>query len=158
MPASSTDIHHPRQSLSSQNGAGAEFRRPSPLHATYSSRLNQVELEFATSEREVIARVVFTSVPDLERKLRRYVNAYSANAQPIQWKYSGPCRHIRSNERSATGPGPSNRIPHTKSRDGGVHVSLFRVEAAPHCGLTRTLATAHHSQTSNLCIMHYVKP
>ena len=30
-------------------------------------------------EREVIARGVFTSVPDLARKLRRYINAYSAN-------------------------------------------------------------------------------
>jgi hypothetical protein len=27
-------------------------------------------------------------VPDLARKLRRYINAYSANAQPINWKYS----------------------------------------------------------------------
>ena len=70
---------------------------------TYSSWLNQVELWFAKIEREVIARGVFTSVPDLARKLRRYINAYSANAQPIQWKYSDPSRRIRSNELSATG-------------------------------------------------------
>src|SRR6202165_1292703 len=63
---------------------------------TYSSCLNQVELWFAKIEREVIARGVFTSVPDLARKLRRYINAYSANAQPIQWKYSAPSRRIRS--------------------------------------------------------------
>jgi len=55
---------------------------------TYSSWLNQVELWFAKIERDVIARGVFTSVPDLARKLRRYINAYSANAQPIRWKYS----------------------------------------------------------------------
>ena len=41
-------------------------------------------------EREVIARGIFTSVPDLARKLRRYINAYSAHARPIQWKYSTP--------------------------------------------------------------------
>jgi len=70
---------------------------------TYSSWLNQVELWFAKIEREVIARGVFTSVPDLARKRRRYINAYSANAQPIQWKYSDPSRRIRSNELSATG-------------------------------------------------------
>jgi transposase len=51
---------------------------------TYSSWLNQIELWFAKIEREVIARGVFTSVPDLARKLRRYINASSANAQPIQ--------------------------------------------------------------------------
>jgi DDE superfamily endonuclease len=68
---------------------------------TYSSWLNQVELWFAKIQRDVIARGVFTSVPDLARKLRRYINAYSANAQPIQWKYSDPSRRIRSNEISA---------------------------------------------------------
>jgi transposase len=70
---------------------------------TYSSWLNQVELWFAKIEREVIARGVFTSVPDLACKLRRYINAYSANAQPIYWKYSDPSHRIRSNELSATG-------------------------------------------------------
>jgi len=70
---------------------------------TYSSWLNQVELWFAKIERDVIARGVFTSVSDLARKLRRYINAYSANARPIRWKYSDTVRRIRSNELSATG-------------------------------------------------------
>jgi hypothetical protein len=26
---------------------------------------------------------------DLARKIRRYIKAYSANAKPIPWKYSG---------------------------------------------------------------------
>lgn len=71
---------------------------------TYSSWLNQVELWFAKIEREVIARGIFTSVPDLARKLRRYINAYSANARPIQWKYSDPSRRLRGNEFTATVP------------------------------------------------------
>ena len=70
---------------------------------TYSSWLNQVELWFAKVEREVIARGIFTSVSDLARKLRRYINAYSANARPFQWKYSDPTRRIRSNEFTGTG-------------------------------------------------------
>src|SRR5215813_9016806 len=70
---------------------------------TYSSWLNQVELWFSKVERDVIARGVFTSVKDLARKLRRYINAYSANAKPIQWKYSDPIRRIRTNDFSATG-------------------------------------------------------
>src|SRR6201997_2135664 len=43
---------------------------------TYSSWLNQVELWFARIERDVIARGVFTSVPDLRRKLMRYIRQY----------------------------------------------------------------------------------
>jgi transposase len=70
---------------------------------TYSSWLNQVEIWFAKIERDVIARGIFTSVPDLARKLRRYINAYSANAKPIQWKYSDVSRRVRSNELTATG-------------------------------------------------------
>ena len=70
---------------------------------TYSSWLNQVELWFAKIEREVIARGIFTSVSDLARKLRRYINAYSAHARPFRWKYSNPTRHIRSNQFTATG-------------------------------------------------------
>jgi transposase len=53
---------------------------------TYSSWLNQVEIWFANIERDVIAGGIFTSISDLARKLRRYINAYSANAWPIQWK------------------------------------------------------------------------
>ena len=70
---------------------------------TYSSWLNQVELWFGKIERDIIARGIFTSVPDLARKIKRYIRAYSANAKPIQWKYSDPKRRIRSNEFTATG-------------------------------------------------------
>ena len=73
--AQSADPHHPRQSLGSQNRVGAGVPgATSPPHVrfhftpTYSSWLNQVELWFAKIEREVIARGVFTSVPDLARK------------------------------------------------------------------------------------------
>ena len=69
---------------------------------TYASWLNQVEIWFAKIEREVIARGIFTSVPDLARKLRRYINAYSANARPIRWKYSDPSRRLPTNEFNAT--------------------------------------------------------
>ncbi len=75
-----------------------------PLHftPTYWSWLNQVEIWFATVERDVIARGIFTSVQDLARKLRRYINAYSAHAKPIRWKYSDPTRRIRTNVIFAT--------------------------------------------------------
>lgn len=43
---------------------------------TYSSWLNQVELRFAKIERDVIARGVFTSVPDVKKKLMRYIRQY----------------------------------------------------------------------------------
>ena len=69
---------------------------------TYSSWLNQVEIWFSKVERDVIVRGIFTSVKDLARKLRRYINAYSANAKPIQWRYSDSTRRIRSNIVSAT--------------------------------------------------------
>jgi transposase len=63
---------------------------------TYSSWLNQVELWFAKIERDVIARGVFTSVPDLRRKLMRYIKQYNKQPKPVKWKYFDPSRRITS--------------------------------------------------------------
>jgi hypothetical protein len=56
---------------------------------------------FSKVARDVIARGIFTSVKDLARKARRYINAYSANTKSIQWRYSDSTRRIRSNVVSA---------------------------------------------------------
>lgn len=63
---------------------------------TYSSWLNQVELWFAKIERDVIARGVFTSVPDLKRKLMRYIRHYNKQPKPVKWKYIDLSRRISS--------------------------------------------------------------
>jgi transposase len=61
---------------------------------TYSSWLNQVELWFSKIERDVIARGIFTSVPDLRRKLMRYIKHYNKTAKPFRWAYADPTRRI----------------------------------------------------------------
>src|ERR1700709_1734462 len=61
---------------------------------TYSSWLNQVELWFAKIERDVIARGVFTSVPDLKRKLMHYIRKYNEQPKSVKWKYFDPTRRI----------------------------------------------------------------
>jgi transposase len=63
---------------------------------TYSSWLNQVELWFAKIERDVIARGVFTSVPDLKRKLMRYIRQYNKRPRTVKWKYFDPTRRIKT--------------------------------------------------------------
>jgi transposase len=61
---------------------------------SYSSWLNQIELWFSKIERCVIARGVFTSVPDLRRKLMKYIGHY--NNAPKKWRYFDPTRRIAS--------------------------------------------------------------
>jgi|SRR5690242_4387727 len=63
---------------------------------TYSSWLNQVELWFAKIERDVIARGIFTSVPDLRKKLLQYIRLHNKTAQPFQWTYANPKHRIRA--------------------------------------------------------------
>jgi len=63
---------------------------------TYSSWLNQVELWFAKIERDVIARGIFTSTPDLRRKVMQYIRLHNKSCQPIQWAYSNPTHRIRA--------------------------------------------------------------
>ncbi len=72
-----------------------------PLHftPTYASWLNQVELWFAKIERDVIARGIFTSVPDLARKLRRYIHRYNRAPRPVKWTYTNPRRRITTTSR-----------------------------------------------------------
>src|SRR6266571_3069537 len=53
---------------------------------TYSSWLNQVELWFGKIERDVIARGVFTSVSDLNKKLLRYIRQYNKSPRTVKWK------------------------------------------------------------------------
>jgi transposase len=61
---------------------------------TYASWLNQVELWFAKIERDLLARGIFTSLPDLARKIRRYITRYNDNPKPIRWTYSNPAHRI----------------------------------------------------------------
>jgi transposase len=61
---------------------------------TYASWLNQVELWFGKIERDLLARGIFTSLPDLARKIRRYITRYNQNPKPIRWTYSNPARRI----------------------------------------------------------------
>lgn len=61
---------------------------------TYASWLNQVELWFAKIERDLLARGIFTSLPDLARKIRRYITQYNKDPKPIRWTYSSPTHRI----------------------------------------------------------------
>ena len=71
-----------------------------PVHLhftpTYASWLNQVELWFAKIERDLLARGIFTSIPDLARKIRRYITRYNEDPKPIRWIYSNPAHRITS--------------------------------------------------------------
>ena len=61
---------------------------------TYASWLNQVELWFNKIERDLLARGIFTSLPDLARKIRRYIRRYNEDPKPIRWTYSNPAHRI----------------------------------------------------------------
>src|SRR6267378_2962266 len=69
---------------------------------TYSSWLNQVEIWFSKIERDVISRGVFTSIPDLRRKLMTYITRYNDQPRPIRWSYVDVTRRITGPKRSFT--------------------------------------------------------
>src|SRR5690606_25281888 len=62
---------------------------------TYSSWLNQVENWFSRIQRDVIARGIFNSVKDLDRKIIRYIKHRVLDPNPVKWKYADPSRRIR---------------------------------------------------------------
>jgi transposase len=63
---------------------------------TYSSWLNQIELWFSKIERDLLARGIFTSVPDLARRIRTYIRHYNKQPKPIRWSYRNPAHRIGS--------------------------------------------------------------
>jgi transposase len=67
---------------------------------TYSSWLNQVEIWFSKIQRDVIARGIFVSVKDLDRKLVRYIRSYNKKAKPFKWTYAETERRIRTTKKS----------------------------------------------------------
>src|SRR5262249_27632214 len=88
-----TEIQHVVDNLSAhKTTAVEEFLAQHPkvrfhFTPTYSSWLNQVELWFSKIQRDVISRGVFTSVADLARKLRKYIETYAKSAKPFRWTY-----------------------------------------------------------------------
>ena len=70
---------------------------------TYASWLNQVELWVGRIERDLLARGIFTSVPDLARQIRRYIRHSNDVAKPIRWSYSDPSRRITGSTSASTG-------------------------------------------------------
>jgi transposase len=62
---------------------------------TYSSWLNQVEIWFSKIQRDLIARGIFTSVKDLDRKIMRYIRSYNRKAVPIKWSYKDASNRIK---------------------------------------------------------------
>ena len=63
---------------------------------TYSSWLNQIEIWFSKIQRDLIARGIFTSVKDLDRKIMRYIRSYNRTATPIKWSYQDASNRIKS--------------------------------------------------------------
>src|SRR5882724_7860083 len=94
------EIHVIADNLSAHKTAMVtEFLERNPrvhLHftPTYSSWLNQIELWFGKIERDVIARGVFTSLPDLRRKLMKYIRQYNKTPKTVKWRYFDPTRRI----------------------------------------------------------------
>jgi transposase len=68
-----------------------------PCASIYLSWLNKIERWFAKIERDVIARGVFTSVPELQRKLMRYICHYNKALKTVTWKYFDPTKGMTPN-------------------------------------------------------------
>jgi transposase len=62
---------------------------------TYSSWLNQIEIWFSKIQRAIIARGIFTSVKDLDRKIMGYIRSYNRTATPIKWSYKDASNRIK---------------------------------------------------------------
>jgi hypothetical protein len=83
---------------SARSGIAAVAR----VRRTARFRVLPPQLWFAKIQRDVIERGVFASVPDLARKLQRYIRPYEKSARPFRWTYTDPQRRIRTDQITGT--------------------------------------------------------
>jgi len=58
-----------------------------PIHASW---LNQIEIWFSILQRKIIKCGNFSSIKDLEKKIKNYIEKdWNINAHPFQWTYNG---------------------------------------------------------------------
>ncbi len=75
--------------------AGHERRVRLHFAPTHTSWLNQIELWFATSTRQVLALGSFCSLNDLAEKVRNFMDYYNREeARPYRWTYTGQPRAL----------------------------------------------------------------
>lgn len=91
---------YPRPSVGcdSREASGDGLRAHQPCNAMLAagvSGFTQIEEGSPRNGgRRVLARGVFTSLPDLARKIRRYIARYNDDPKPIRWTYSNPAHRI----------------------------------------------------------------
>lgn len=82
---------------------------------TYSLWLNQVERWFAQIERDVIARGVLTSLPDLRKNFSAASNSTNTTGRPFTWTYNNPKHRLHpANLRCSpleSGPPTGDEVP-----------------------------------------------
>jgi hypothetical protein len=66
------------------------------LHYTpaYSSWLNHGGLWFGKIKRDLQARGIFSAIPAMARKIRRYIACYNEDPRPIRWTCNDPTHRI----------------------------------------------------------------
>lgn len=69
---------------------------------TYASWLNQIELWFSKLKRDLLARGVFNSTKDLDRKLMRYIREHNKDPKPFKWSYRDPSHRITTSVSDVT--------------------------------------------------------
>lgn len=95
------------------------------LTPTYSSWLNQVEIWLSKIERDVISRGVFTSIPDLRRKLITFITRYNEQPRPIRWSYTDVTKRVAGHQTIIYTPrdqqGPWQYLPLSTLLDSHQH-------------------------------------
>ena len=104
---------------------------------TYASWLNQVELWFARIERNLLARGIFKSIPDLARKIRRYITRYNQDPKPIRRTYSTPAHRITTDSAET------------------VHRRLLQGQTSSYSAGVRTTVTTGDCTSSNRSLYEF---
>ncbi len=69
---------------------------------THSSWLNEIETWFSKLKRNILARGIFKSVKDLDRKILKFIRLHNKTAKPYKWTYRDVSGRMRPSEAAVT--------------------------------------------------------
>lgn len=70
-----------------------------PTHASW---INQIEIWFSKLKRDVLARGIFKSTKDLDRKILNFIRQHNKTAAPYKWTYRDASRRIATSGSTVT--------------------------------------------------------
>jgi hypothetical protein len=137
------DIYHPAKDLKGvQRWLQSAVVNQFPVHEAAAAYRRRKSSSGLPRSNEICSRAAsFTSLPDLARKIRRYITRYNEDPKPIRWTYSNPAHRITTDSADTVHYGAYDWQDYANDRN--THMTSHRFYCRTMGPIGRALVTLH---------------